>query len=156
MDLRKVERVHPMPFSPNVDKTDTTHELSRSIKFALADIFIMCDERCVAGLEADTWIRGWERPLRKLVRKPITPDRPSSADLTRVFDEFFVQVEEDLKTGVSRPETSRRLLRRISSHFDHGDRNASCNRLQNFGVSNGNPFSAFSGFSGGCFGNYKI
>ena len=145
-----------MPFSPNVDRTETTDQLARTVKLALADISIMCDERCVAGLEADTWIRGWERPVLRLVRKAITPARRSSADLTRVFDEFFVQVEKDLNTGVSRPETSRRLLRRISSHFDHGDRNASCNRLQNFGVSNGNPFSAFSGFSGGCFGNYKI
>ena len=145
-----------MPFSPNVNRTDTTYQLTRSVKLALADILIMCDERCVAGLEADTRIRGWEGPLLKLVRKAITPDRPSSADLMRVFDEFFVQVDEDLKTGVSGPETFRRPLRRISSHFDHGDRNASCNRLQNFGVSNGNPFSAFSGFSGGCFGNYKI
>ena len=112
IDLRKVERVHPMPFSPNVDRTDTTHQLTRSVKLALADSLIMCDECCVAGVEADTWIRGWERPRLKLVRKAITPDRPSSGDLTRVFDEFFVQVKEDLKTDVSGPETFRRLLRR--------------------------------------------
>ena len=122
-----------MPFSPNVDRTDTTDQLARTVNLALADISIMCDERSVAGLEADTWICGWERPVLRLVRKAITPARRSSVDLTRVFDEFFVQVEEDLKTGVSRPETSRRLLRRISSHFDHVDRNASYNRLQNLG-----------------------
>ena len=93
---------------------------------------------------ADTWIRGWERPpLLKLVRKAITPDRPSSADLTRVLDEFFAHVKENLNAGVSGPETFRRLLRLISSHFGHGDGNASFNRLDNFEVANGIPFSVF-------------
>ena len=59
-----------------------------------------------------------------LIRKAITPDRPSSA-------------------GVSGAETFRRLLRLISSHFDRGDWKASFNRLHNFGVSNGTPFSDF-------------
>ena len=54
-----------------------------------------------------------------MVRKAITHGRPSSADLTRIFDECFVQVEKDLKTGVSGPETLRRLLWCISSYFDH-------------------------------------
>ena len=88
-DLRKVERVRPMPFSPNVHRTGTKHDITRSVILAPADILMMCDERCVAGLEADTWIRGWERPLLELVRKSITPDRPSSAEpharLRRIF-----------------------------------------------------------------------
>ena len=91
IDLRKVERVHPTPFSATVDKTDTTQQLTRRVKLVLADILIMCDEQRVAGLETETWIRGWGRPLLKNIRKAITPDRPSPDDLTPVFDEFFAR-----------------------------------------------------------------
>ena len=38
IDLRQGERVHPMPFSPNVDRTDTTHQRTRSVKLELADV----------------------------------------------------------------------------------------------------------------------
>ena len=105
---------------------------------------------------ADTWIRGWERPpLLKLVRKAITPDRPSSADLTRVLDEFFAQVKENLNAGVSGPETFRRLLRLISSHFTTAI--GIVQYASECWVSNGTPFSDFlGGFSGGCFQNHRL
>ena len=91
----------------------------------------------------DTWISSWERPLLKSFRKAITPNRPSSAFLTRVFDDFFAQVKRALNTGVSGPETFNRLLQLISSHFDHSDGNASFNRPQKVRVPKGTPFSVF-------------
>ena len=54
IDLREVERVHLMPFRTTVERTDTTEQLTRSVKRALADMFIMRDEKCVAGFETDT------------------------------------------------------------------------------------------------------
>ena len=43
-----------MPFRTTVERTDTTEQLTRSVKRALADMFIMRDEKCVAGFETDT------------------------------------------------------------------------------------------------------
>ena len=66
IDFRKVDRVFSIPFSSAANRTDTVQQLTRSIKRALADVLVLCDEECVKGLAADIWIRGWERPLQKL------------------------------------------------------------------------------------------
>ena len=94
-------------------------------------------------LDADDWIRGWERPLQKVVMRAIVADRPSSADLTAVFDDFFSQVNRSLDAHARGPEAFDQLLRLIHSHFDHGDGSAAFQRLQTFGVANGTPFSVF-------------
>ena len=51
----------------------------------------------------------------------------------RVFNDCFAHEREDFNAGVSGPGTFRRIIRVISSRFNHGDGNASCNGLQRFG-----------------------
>ncbi|CAN0443107.1 unnamed protein product, partial [Laminaria digitata] len=53
------------------------------------------------------------------------------------------KVKRSLDDHASGPEVFNQLLRLIGGHFDQGDGNASFNRLQTFGVSNGTPFSDF-------------
>ena len=70
----------------------------------------MCDDQCIKGLAADLWIRGWERPIQKLIMKAIVADRPSSSDLTAVFDDFFAQVKKSLDARATGPEAFNQLL----------------------------------------------
>ena len=53
-DVRKVERIVPISFISSSNRTDAVQQPSRSIKRALADILVLCDEECVKGLAADT------------------------------------------------------------------------------------------------------
>ena len=51
----------------------------------------------------------------------ITPDKPSTADMTTLTDEFFRQVSRDVEEGASGPEAFTLLLRRLMTHFDRVD-----------------------------------
>ena len=115
----------------------------RSIRRALAGILVICDEQYSKDLAADVWIRGWERPLLNVNTKAIVTDRPSSSDLTAVFDEFLAQVQRSLDAHTTGPDAFNQLLCHICSQFDHGDVTAALQRSQTFGVANGTPFSDY-------------
>ena len=51
----------------------------------------------------------------------ITPDRPSTADMTTLIDVFFRQVSRDVEEGVSGPDALNLLLLRLMTHFDRVD-----------------------------------
>ena len=74
----------------------------------------------------------------------ITPDKPSSTDMTTLIDELFGHVSRDVKEGASGPETFTLLLRRSMVHFDRVDTGEGYTRLHNFGVCTGTPFCDFS------------
>ena len=73
--------------------------------------------------------------------KAIVTDRPSSSDLTAVFDDCFARVKWALDAHATGPEAFNQLLLLICSHFDPGDGTAALQRLHTFGVANGTPFS---------------
>lgn len=56
-----------------------------------------------------------------MIRKAITTDRPTSAVLTLVFDDFLAHVNRSLDAHVSGPETFNLPFRLISSRFDQDD-----------------------------------
>ena len=74
-----------------------------------------------------------------------TPDKPSTADMTTLIDEFFRQVSTDVEEGVSGPEAFNLLLRRLMMHFDRVDTGEGYTRLHRFGVCTGTPFCDFIG-----------
>ena len=74
----------------------------------------------------------------------ITPDKPSTADMTTLIDECFRQVSRDVEEGASCPEAFNLLLRRLMTHFDRVDTGEGYTRLHSFGVCMRTPFCDFS------------
>ena len=72
--------------------------------------------------------------------RAITPDKPSTADMTTLIDECFRQVSRDVDEGASGPEAFSLLLRRLMTRFDRVDMRESYTRLHSFGVCTGTPF----------------
>ena len=103
-----------------------------------------CDDRCTEGLRSPTWVPGWDLPLHKAFMRAITPDKPSTGDMTTLIDGCFGQVSRDIKEGTSGPEAFTLLLRRLMTHFDRVDTGEGYTRLHNFGVFTGTPFCDFS------------
>ena len=94
------------------------------------------------GLGSQSWVPGWELLLRKCVQRAITPDKPSTFDLTQHLRQLFSrQVKRSLLKGASGPDAFKLLLCLISSHFDHGDQNAAMAKLHSFGVATKTPFA---------------
>ena len=76
--------------------------------------------------------------------RAITPDKPSTANMTTLIDEGFQQVSRDVEEGASGPEAFNLLLRRLMTHFDRVDTGEGYTRLHSFGVCTGTPFCDFS------------
>ena len=100
-----------------------------------------CDDRCTEGLRSPTWVPGWDLSLHK---RTITPDKPSTADMTTLIDECFGQVSRDVKEGASGPEAFTLPLRRLMTHSDRVDTGEGYTRLHTSGVCTGTPFCDFS------------
>ena len=62
-NAHKIERVTTMPFHTALDETNAAHQLARSIKLALSDILVRCDDQYFDGPGPPTWVPGWELPL---------------------------------------------------------------------------------------------
>ena len=82
---------------------------------------MLSDDRCTEGLNSPSWVPGWERPLHKAFMRAIIPDKPSTADMTTLIDEFFRQVSRDVEEGASGSEAFTLLLRCLMTHFDRVD-----------------------------------
>ena len=68
-----------------------------------------------------TWLTGWIHPLRLEFNRAITPDRPTTARMTTLIDNFFGQVSRAMDGGASGPEVFTLLLRLLVTHFDRAD-----------------------------------
>ena len=76
--------------------------------------------------------------------RAITPDKPSTANMTTLIDEGFQQVSRDVEEGASGPEAFNLLLRRLMTHFDRVDTWEGYTRLHSFGVGTGTHLCDFS------------
>ena len=76
--------------------------------------------------------------------RAITPDKPSTADMTTLIDDFFRQVSSDVELGASGPDDFNLQPRRLMTHFDLVDTGEGYTRLNSFGVCTGAPFCDFS------------
>ena len=106
---------------PLLIKSDGTQQLTRSVRSALIDILMRCDNRCQEGVRVPTWLTGWIHPLRLEFNRAITPDRPTTARMTTLIDNFFGQVSRAMDGGASGPEVFTLLLRLLVTHFDRAD-----------------------------------
>ena len=110
----------------------------------MTEIMMRSADRFTAGLTTPSWVPGWDLPLHKAFIRAITPDKPSTADMTTLFDVFFRQMSRDVEEGASGPEALYLLMRRLMTHFDRVDRGEGYARLQMFGVCTGMPLCDFS------------
>ena len=110
----------------------------------MSEILMRSDDRCTEGFRSPTWVQGWDIPLHKVFMRAITPDKPTTADMTTLIDEVFGQVSRALKDGASGPDAFTLLLRQLTTHFDRVDTGEGYTRLHNFGVCTGTPFCDFS------------
>ena len=76
--------------------------------------------------------------------RAITPDKPSTADMTTLIDECFGQVSRAVNEGASGPEAFTFLQRQLTTHFDRVDTEEGYITLHNFGVCTETPFCDFS------------
>ena len=79
----------------------------------MTEILMRSDDRCTAGLNSPSWVPGWYLPLLEAFMLAITPDKPSTADMTTLIDECFRQVSRHVEEGASGPEAFNLLLRRV-------------------------------------------
>ena len=142
---KDVPRIYLLPFPASLNKSDGTQQLTRSVWSAITDILMRCDDRCQEGVRAPTWVPGWIHPLCLAFYRAITPDRPTTARMTTLIDDFFGQVSRALDGGASGPEAFTLLLRLLKTHFDRVDTGEGYTKLHTFAVCNGTPFSDFSG-----------
>ena len=65
----------------------------------MTEILMCSDDRCTAGLTSPSGLPGWNLPLHKAFMSAITPDKPSTADMTTLIDDFFRHVSRDVEDG---------------------------------------------------------
>ena len=145
LGLKEVARIATLPFPASVNKAAGAQQLTRSVKAAMTEMLMRCDDRCIAGLKTPSWVPGWDLPLHKAFMRAITPDKTSTADMTTLIDEFFRQVSRDVEEGASGPEAFTILLRRLMTHFDRVDTGGGYTRLHSLGVCTGTPFAILAG-----------
>ena len=144
LGLKDIARISILPFPSSINPSEAAQQLTRSAKLSTSDILVKCDENNHEGIKAVKWIPGWEYPLQKSFERAITPDKPTTASLTAVMDDFFRQVLGALASGATGPAAFALLLRLLNTHFDNTDTGACYAKLHSFGVPNGTPFCDFS------------
>ena len=130
-----------LPFLASLNKADGAQQLNRSMKSAMPDTLMRCDDLCTEGIRSPTWVPGWDPPVHKSFMRAITPDKPLAADMTTLIDKCFGQLSRALKEGASSPEAFTLLLRRLMTLFDRvgtGRVTPSCTIL---GCAPGRPFA---------------
>ena len=144
LSYKDVSRISVLPFPASLNKSDGTQQLTCSVRSAMTDILMRCNDRCQEGKRAPTWVPGWIRPLGLAFNRAITPDRPTTARMTTLIDDFFGQVSRALDERTSGPEAFTLPLRLLVTHFDRVDTGEGYTKLHTFGVCNGTPFSDLS------------
>ena len=82
LGLKEVARIATLPFPASGNKAAGAQQLTRSVKAAMTEILMRSDDRGTAGLNSPSWVPGWDLPLHKAFMRAITPDKPSTADMT--------------------------------------------------------------------------
>ena len=66
-----------------------------------------------------------------------------ASPLTRLIDDFFVQVVQELGTDGTGPSAFKKLLQLLTNHFDDGDKGRAFQQLHSFVVPSSTNFSTF-------------
>ena len=144
LSYKDASRISLLPFPAYLNKSDGTQQLTRSVRSAMTDIQMPCDDRCQEGVRAPMWVPGWVHPLRLAFNRATTPDRPTTARMTTLIDDFFGQVSRALEGDPSEAEGFTLLLRLLVTHSNRVDTGEDYAKLHTFEVCNRTPFSDFS------------
>ena len=90
--LKEVARIATLPFPASVNKAAGAQQLTRSVEAAMTEILMRNDDRCSAGLKSLSWVPGWDLPLDRVFMRSVTPNKPSTANMTTLIDQFFRQI----------------------------------------------------------------
>ena len=58
LSYRDVSRISVLPFPASLNNSDGTQQLTRSVRSAMTDIFMPCDDSCQEGVRAPGWVPG--------------------------------------------------------------------------------------------------
>ena len=92
LSYKDVSRTSVLPFPASLNKSDGTQQLIRSVRSAMSDILMRCDDRCTEVVQAPARVTGWTHPLKLAFNRAITPDKPTTARMTTLIDDLFAQV----------------------------------------------------------------
>ena len=53
-----VSRISVLPFPTSLNKSDGAQQLTPSVKSAMSDVLMRCDDRCTEGVRSPTWVPG--------------------------------------------------------------------------------------------------
>ena len=117
-------------------------QLLDSLQTAVEDILQQSDIE-VDVADPAAWVRGWDRPLRKIVNRAIRPNQDTTGELISAFSDMFEQVNTRMDEGMTGGGAFKELQRLVSQYFSHEDRGDPLKTLNAFGVPTGEPFGDF-------------
>ena len=94
LGLTDVARISTLPVPASVNNAAGGQQLTRLVKAAMSEILMRSHDRCTEDLRSPTWVPGWDLPLHKAFIRAITPDKPSTADMTTLIDEILDRCRE--------------------------------------------------------------
>ena len=144
LGLEDVARIATVPFPASVNKAAWAQQLTRSAKASMMEFLMRSDDRYTEGLKSRSGVPGCDLALHEAFTREITPDKPSTTDMTTLIDECFRQVSRDVEEGASGPEAFNLLLCRVMTHLDRVDMADGYTRLHSFGVCTGTLFCDFT------------
>ena len=89
LSYKYVSRISVLPFPASWNKCDGTQQLTRSVRSAMSDILMRCDDRCTEGVRAPAWVTDWTHPPKLALNRATTLDKPTIARMTTLIDDFF-------------------------------------------------------------------
>ena len=120
LSYKNVSRISVLPCPASLNKSDGTH-FTRSIRSAMSDILMHCNDRCTEGVRSPAWVTGWTHPLKLGFNRAIAPDKPTTPRMNTLIDGFFEQMSGAMDDGASGPEAfTFFLLRLLVTQFDWG------------------------------------
>ena len=138
----KLQSVPKLPFSPALQPEEAYQHLIRTVKDALSDVLMVSDPDSL-GLEDSVYVRGWTRPLQRMMIIAVAEDLSCTSDLITSISDHFSQVRRRLDEGTPGPEAFQLLLRILADHFDTSDSESGVLRLQKYTVRKGTFFSVY-------------
>ena len=93
LGLKEVARTATLPFPASVKKAPGAQQLTRSVKVVMTEILMHSNDHCTAGLTFPSRVPGWDLPLHEAFMRAITPDKPTTADMTTLIDRVSAGVE---------------------------------------------------------------
>ncbi|CAB1110642.1 unnamed protein product [Ectocarpus sp. CCAP 1310/34] len=116
----------------------------RSTESVLADTLSAADPSGKQTIKSPTWVAGWYAPFHKRVLMAISNPQRANAATRELVDSSFSQVKRFSETkDKSGPSAYRRLLKLLADEWEPKGFNRSIDKLHDFGVPNGTPYSKF-------------